>query len=90
MEGLKELVAASFARYGIECPEGDSQFVWGRAPSPVHVGTAALGCPAERSSAAACGHSDSRSATAQTASPTEPTALLEHNFRKSRQGDPVP
>jgi F-type H+-transporting ATPase subunit b len=27
--------------------------VWGRAPSPVRVGTAALGCPAERSSAAA-------------------------------------
>ena len=33
--------------------------VWGRAPSPVRVGTAALGCPAERSSAAACGHSNS-------------------------------
>ena len=27
--------------------------VWGRAPSPVRVGTAALGCPAERSSAVA-------------------------------------
>jgi oxygen-independent coproporphyrinogen-3 oxidase len=26
--------------------------VWGRVPSPVRVGTAALGCPAERSSAA--------------------------------------
>ena len=30
-------------------------FVLGRAPSPVRVGTAALGCPAERSSAAARG-----------------------------------
>jgi protein O-mannosyl-transferase len=29
------------------------RLVWGRAPSPVSVGTAALGCPAERSSAAA-------------------------------------
>ena len=45
MEGLKELVAASFARYGIECPAGDSQFVWGCAP---RAGTAALGCPVER------------------------------------------
>jgi F-type H+-transporting ATPase subunit b len=35
------------------------QLVWGRAPSPVHVGAAALGCPAERSSAAASGHSKS-------------------------------
>ena len=34
---------------------GSSEFVWGRAPSPVqaHVGTAAPGCPAERSSASA-------------------------------------
>jgi hypothetical protein len=24
MEGLKELVAASFARHGIDCPAGDS------------------------------------------------------------------
>ncbi len=28
------------------------RLVWGRAPSPVRVGTAALGCPAEQSSAA--------------------------------------
>jgi oxygen-independent coproporphyrinogen-3 oxidase len=32
--------------------------VEGRASSPVRVGTAALGCPAERSSAAASGHSN--------------------------------
>jgi hypothetical protein len=25
MEGLKEIVAASFARHGIECPDGASQ-----------------------------------------------------------------
>ncbi len=39
MEGLIELVAASFARHGIECPAE-------------RVGAAAPGCPAERSSAA--------------------------------------
>ena len=36
---------------------------WGRAPSAVRVGTAALGCPAERSSADAWGHSNSGFAT---------------------------
>ena len=93
MEGLIELVAASFARHGIECPTGDSQSVRGRVSSPVHVGTAALGCPAERSSAAACGHRNSRLALAQSARPAEPTLtteLPEHNFRKSLQGDPAP
>ena len=39
------------------------QFVWGRASSPVRVGTAAPGCPAERSSATACGRDNSGSAT---------------------------
>ena len=33
--------------------------VWERAFSPVRVGTAALGCPAERSSAAPCGRGNS-------------------------------
>lgn len=85
MEGLKELVAASFARYGIVCAEGDSQFVWGRAPN---VGTAALGCPAERSSAAASGHSNSGSSVAQAIRPAESTltsALPEHNYKRSSQ-----
>jgi hypothetical protein len=66
MEDLIELVAASFARHGIECPTGDNHQVERRAPSPVNVATAALGCP------------------------PEPTALPEHNFRKSLQGDPAP
>ena len=35
------------------------RLVWGRAPSPVCVGTAALGCPAERSSAPACDRGNS-------------------------------
>jgi oxygen-independent coproporphyrinogen-3 oxidase len=38
--------------------------VWGRAPSPVRVGIAALGCPAERSSAAARGPGNPGFATA--------------------------
>ncbi|MGD1213897.1 MAG: ATP synthase F0 subunit B [Terriglobales bacterium] len=41
------------------------RLVWGRAPSPVRVGTAALGFPAERSSAAVCGHSNSGFAMAK-------------------------
>ena len=35
------------------------KLVWGRATLPVRVGTAALGCPAESSSAAACGRDNS-------------------------------
>jgi len=38
------------------------ELVWGRALSPVRVGTAAPGCPAERSSATACGRDNSGSA----------------------------
>ncbi len=40
-------------------PETPNLPVWGRAPSPVHVGTAAPGCPAEQSSAAAGGQTES-------------------------------
>jgi hypothetical protein len=57
MEDLMNLVAASFARHGIECQVGDPQLVERRASSPVQA---------------------------------EPTALPEHNFRKSLQGDPAP
>jgi hypothetical protein len=42
MEDLIELVAASFARHGIESPVGDPQLVWGQPPPAVQ---------AERSSA---------------------------------------
>ena len=45
------------ARSSGDCAGG--LFVWGRAPSPVHVGTAAPGCPAERSSADSSGPSSS-------------------------------
>ncbi len=84
MESLIELVAASFARHGIECPAGDSRLVWGRAPSPVQ---------AEQSSAVAGSHSNPGFAMAQAIHAAEPplaTALPEHNFRKSLQGDPAP
>jgi hypothetical protein len=37
MQGLMELVAASFARHGIECPAEGSKLVRGRASSPVSV-----------------------------------------------------
>jgi len=76
MEDLIELVAASFARHGIESPAGDPQLVWGQPPPAVQ---------AERSSAVAGGHSDSGFATAQTTRPAEPTALPEHNYRKGSQ-----
>ena len=74
MESLMKLVAASFARHGIECPE----FVERPASSPVpaNVGVDAPGL-----------------ASAQAIRPAEPTlatALPEHNFRKSLQGDPAP
>ncbi len=65
MEALIELVDASFARHGIECP-GD-------------VGTAAPGCPTERSSATP---SNSGSGVAEPVSPAE---LPEHNFGKHQQ-----
>jgi hypothetical protein len=76
MEDLIELVAASFARHGIESPVGDPQLVWGQPPPAVQ---------AERSSAVAGGQSDSGFASAQTARTAEPTAFPEHNYRKGSQ-----
>ena len=78
MEDLMELVAASFARNGIECPAADPKLVEKRAVSPV---------PAERSPAAACSQNNFGSAAAPTA---EPAVLLEHNFRKSSRPDSTP
>jgi len=78
MEDLMELVAASFARHGIECPPANSKFAQGHKPLPAVVPTTveavALALPAERTSVVG----------------TAPTALLEHNFRKQLQGDPAP
>jgi len=64
MEGLIELVAASFARHGIECPAADSQLA-----RPVSTKSVQAIRPAE---------------------PALTTALPDHNFRKSLQGDPAP
>jgi len=75
MEGLKEIVAASFARHGIVCP-ADPQLVWGRAPSLVM---------AERNSAEAYHPGIPGSAIVPTLGPAAPTVLPEHNFRKSSQ-----
>jgi len=44
MESLIELVAASFARHGIECPAADSQ--WAR---PLPTKSPQASCPAEPS-----------------------------------------
>ena len=92
MDGLIELVAASFARHGIECPAGDSKLVWGRAPSRAFPERSRR-VQAEQSSAAACGHSLVVPAVAQAIHPAAPaftTALPDHNYRKSLQGDPAP
>ena len=59
MEDLMELVAASFARHGIECPAIDSRLVEKRVLAPAR-------------------------------SVLEPTAIPDHNYRKSLQGDPAP
>jgi hypothetical protein len=84
MEGLIELVAASFARHGIECRANDSPLVLGRTLSPAHAETAASGSPAECKSAAAF------DPVALSAEPPLTTALPEHNYRKTSQGDPAP
>jgi hypothetical protein len=90
MEGLIELVAASFARHGIECPIADSV----RGPEPSRA------CPepsrrvqVERSSLGADSHSNSEFAVAQSARHAEPAftaSLPEHNYRRSLQSDPAP
>jgi len=47
MEDLMELVSASFARYGIVCPVGDTPRVERRTSPPVHDEVTTLGCPPE-------------------------------------------
>jgi hypothetical protein len=75
MEALMNLVAASFARHGIECPASDSQ-----------AGTGVIVCPAEER--AAPGRTAVNSVV--TAHGSSRIALPEHNYRKSLQGDPAP
>jgi hypothetical protein len=91
MEDLIELVAASLARNGIECPS-DPTLVWGRPSScvQVHAESDAFTCSPERGSA-----TDDNSVSVQAIKdrPTEPALIApfpEHNFRKNLQGDPAP
>ena len=65
MENLMDLVAASFARHGIECPGADSPSVWGRTSSPIQV--------------------EQGLAAARITEPILPTALPEHNYRKTQK-----
>jgi hypothetical protein len=76
MESLIELVAASLARHGIECPDDASRPVWRQ--------TVSQACPESNQSIQAA-HS-----SALAAEPTSPTALPEHNYRKILDGDPAP
>ena len=77
MEALMNLVAASFARHGIECPASDSQ---------VGAGAGVVICPAEERAALV------RTAvnSVVTAPGLNRIAFPEHNYRKSLQGDPAP
>jgi hypothetical protein len=75
MESLMELVAASFARHGLESREN-------------HVATDAFEHPADRSSTV-----EPKLLSSHEALPAEPalvSALPDHNYRKTLQGDPAP
>jgi hypothetical protein len=74
MEDLIELVAASFARHGIECPAGDSQLA-----RPVHAKSAQPRLIGTMSAQAV-----------RPAESTLTTALPEHNYRENSQADPTP
>lgn len=76
MESLIELVAASLARHGIECPGGVSR--------PVCRQTASQARPEHSRS------TQGEHISALAAESTSPTALPEHNYRKILDGDPAP
>ncbi len=78
MEALMNLVAASFARHGIECPAIDS-----KAEAGVVI------CPADES--AGIGRTVVNSVLAAPAARApKPITIPEHNYRKRLQGDPAP
>ena len=54
---LKYWTRQPYLGFGVDAHSMLEPLVWTRTPSPVRVGTAALGCPAERSSAATRGSS---------------------------------
>jgi oxygen-independent coproporphyrinogen-3 oxidase len=61
---LKYWTRQPYIGFGVDAHSMLELPVWGRAPSHVRGGTAALGCPAERSSAATGTHRNSELATA--------------------------
>lgn len=73
MESLIELVAASFARHGIECRD---------AGSVTFVPTAGRG--SESDAKLSSDHAGLREDAVLI------TALPDHNYRKTLQGDPAP
>jgi hypothetical protein len=78
VEDLIELVAASFARHGIECPGAD-----------LRPATAFAAASSAESSVGQSAEPMTNAAV-QAAEASFPVALPEHNFRKSLQGDPAP
>ncbi|HSZ61289.1 MAG TPA: hypothetical protein VK828_05810 [Terriglobales bacterium] len=72
------LVAASFARHGIECPVSDS-----KADAGVVV------CPSDESVEVGRATVNSVLAAPTTHVPN-PVTFPEHNYRKRLQGDPAP
>ncbi|MGB7151470.1 MAG: hypothetical protein WBD45_20090 [Terriglobales bacterium] len=74
------LVAASFARHGIECPASDSE---------VGISAGLVICPGEQGAAV-----DRAAVNSVLAAPTahapNPITFPEHNYRKRLQGDPAP
>jgi len=78
MEGLMNLVAASFARHGIECPASDL-----KADAGVVI------CPADEGGP--LGRATVNTVLAVPAThATNPVTFPEHNYRKRLQGDPAP
>jgi hypothetical protein len=77
MEGLMNLVAASFARHGIECPASD--------PSA----DAGAVCPTDDGPGIGRATVNSVLAAPTTHAPN-PVTFPEHNYRKRLQGDPAP
>ena len=75
MENLIELVAASLARHGVECPSDSRLRTAASAP--------------ERKAAVASIRGNSEVAIPGSPEPTF-TGLPDHNYRKSMQGDPAP
>lgn len=81
MENLIELVAASFARHGIKSVDHNVETDAFFRPQPGS-------CSAERSSLV-----DDAPAKIQAAGSPQPaltSALPDHNYRKTLQGDPAP